>query len=223
MKRFVVAAVVAVQVTILVLGLISLNFYHHIVLPDVMFKTHIIKTSFYNTSYPFIHHEVDIQLSQEIKGYDSIHRVEQELQGASKGDLIKFHLTGYGGEVNTVLALINNIKASNALVEMDVEAPVYSGHAYLALSGDRLVMSNNSYLMLHTSSGMNEDCSAATGSDRAETNIVHCENMKKADFLIINSIISNLPILTAEEKVSVMLGHDLYLDSSVVKARQDAK
>src|SRR6266404_6650555 len=82
----------------------------------------------------------NIRLDDEILGINSYKDVAQKLQDAKTGDVIIFHLAGYGGDVEGTMDLINNIQQSNAYVIMSVEAPVFSGHAYLAISGNELRM-----------------------------------------------------------------------------------
>jgi len=203
-----------------VLGLSTINVNHHVNLPqEVTSTSRIHHTTFWNFAPPFIHVKTDIQMADEIKGPNTVRDINAVLNSADEGDIIVFHLAGYGGSVESVLSIVSNIRSSKAEVIMSVEAPVYSGHAYLAVLGHKLIMADNAYLMFHTSSGYNTDCSKETGVDRNMTNQEHCEAMKAADNILVNRVVLSMQHLTLEEKLSIIDGKDVYLDSVVVNAR----
>jgi len=128
-------------------------------------------------------------------------------------------LSGYGGEGFTMFQLINDIKKSKAYTVMIVEAPVFSAHAYLATSGRELIMLPYSFLMFHTMSGYGKDCTLEEGTDRTVSNVEHCQALMDTMNNLDNSFISDTPILTAEEKVQIMTGHDVYITPEVYKER----
>lgn len=198
--------------SVLVLGLVTVNVNHNLHLPqEVLTKDVVLTKHFVNNHFPYLHTQTDIEFRQEIKDYETVRYVNVTLQEARKGDVVIFHLAGYGGSVNSVYNIVNNIRASRAKVIMSVEAPVYSGHAYLALSGDELRMSKNSYLMLHTTSGIDTDCSKETGLDRGISNVEHCQAMKDADMALFSQFLNSFPQLNPEELAQLNSGHDVYL------------
>lgn len=153
----------------------------------------------------------DLRLRNSIGSTNSVRYMIKILQEAREGDIINFHIAGYGGEVETVTDLINAIKQTKAHTVMIVEAPSYSGHAYIALFGNELIMRPYSFLMYHTSSALGEDCSTKTGTDRGVSNVEHCEAALKYHMIIVNKVIGDMPVLTAEEKESMQSGHDVYI------------
>ena len=211
---------------VLVLGLGTVNIQHHLNVPDeAKSSASIHKSHFWNLDVPFIHERTDIQLADEIKGLDTVRLIDQELQQAKKGDKVVFHLAGYGGQLGAVYSMINNIQSTEADVEMDVEGPVYSGHAYLALSGKSLKIGNNAFIMLHSpADGDNNalkdtDCSKFTGFDRGVSKVEHCERMKTADMLLFTRMLMSLSYLTVQEVVDIYTGHSVYIDSSDINKR----
>ncbi|MEY4591283.1 MAG: hypothetical protein RIR18_178 [Pseudomonadota bacterium] len=75
------------------------------------------------------------------------------LRSASSTDLIYLHLNSPGGNFDTGLQIINNMKASQARVVTILEARAYSMAALIFLCGDELVVHDNCQLMFHTYSG----------------------------------------------------------------------
>lgn len=190
--------------------------------PQPGLLSHRINTStFVNAQYPFMHTKTDIRLEEEIYAsninYDDVLEV---LQTAKRGDVVEFHLAGYGGDVQTAMYLIGNIKITKAYTIMSVEAPVYSAHAYIASQGDELRMAPYSYMMFHSSSVLDMDCSTAVGTDRGVPNTVHCAAFKENSVAQNIELLQNINILTTEEKVTIMEGYDVYLTKSEVDSRQ---
>lgn len=141
------------------------------------------------------------------------------LNSAEKGDIINFHLAGYGGEVESFIRLVNVVQHSKAHVKMIAESNVYSGHAYLAVSGNELEMRPYSYLMLHTSSGYGKDCSEEEGTDRTVPNSEHCQAFLNNHINEMNYLIDNIRILTVDEKNALKSGHDIYITSGDYQRR----
>lgn len=216
--------VLLISITCLVLGLFKVNVYHNINLPQQYNGANRFSQSlFVDSRFPFIHTQYDIQMAQEIKDYDDIRDIDKVIQGANYGDVINFHLAGYGGSVNSVYSIIDNIDRGKAHVVMIVEAPVYSGHAYLAVNGDELIVTPFSYLMFHTSSEYDLDCSLQLGKDRNMTNEEHCNIEKQNDFVLFEQLLERSKILTEDEKNQLRNGKDIYLLGSTVKERQHVK
>lgn len=177
---------------------------------------------------------IDVRYVSEIKGYDENQGVAKILQEAKSNDVIRFHIAGYGGEVDTVYYLIDNIKQSKAKVIMIVEAPSYSGHAYLATQGSKLVMAPYSLLMFHIDSAYNIDCSQPIvknpedkedtgydpkGKDRGITNQESCQNLKDQKLIMINKLINNISFLTQKEKQDIEQGKEVYITADEYNKR----
>lgn len=201
---------------LLVMGLPTVHFEHHLNLP--VFDKYEIVESLKLSSH--IYSKItDIRLNDTIAGENTVKNIVEVLKEAHKGDVVIFHLAGYGGEVETVYYIVNNIKSSKAHVIMSVEAPVYSGHAYLAVSGDELIMAPYTYLMFHTVSIYGQNCNSEKGTDRTVSNIEHCQIMYDNVMGLAQKFIINMPLLKASEKIDILTGHDVYLDSTEVQAR----
>lgn len=203
-----------IMATVLLSGQGKMNLIHHEVLPQVLAEQQIV-----TIERGFFSDRVDIRLPSEIKGHESVRAIIKVLQEAKSGDIVIFHLAGFGGEVETVFDLINNVHASKAHVIMRVEAPVYSGHAYLAVNGNELIMLPYSSLMFHTSSALGMDCTTETGTDRTVSNVEHCEAFLNNHLYLINKAIILAPVLTPLEKGEIISGHDVYITADEYNKR----
>lgn len=206
------------MIFVLIFGLAQINFFHHLVLPKEILNRNTIESHWVIT-LP-IHKQTDIYMVDTVKSYRQTQDIIEALNAAGMTDEVIFHLAGYGGDVEAVLRIIDAVKHTAADVTMLVEAPVYSGHAYLALSGNHLIIEDYGYLMLHNSSAMNIDCSTKSGVDRGMTNEQHCRAFIDAHMENMTKLILSLPIVTMEEKWSILGGQDLYLTKSQIEERQ---
>lgn len=192
------------------LAIPGINIYHHLDLPKLdpyrVTSHYILKSPF-----PFVHKEYEIRLENEIYSSFYYQDVQAVLQDADKGDIVLFHLHGFGGRVDTVQDLINNIHNTKAYVIMSVEAPVYSGHAYLAVNGNKLIMEKYSYLMFHYSDILNIDCNKDTGTDRGQLKSYHCQIHKNTEMYEDTAMILDMPVLTKQEKNDIFQGKDVYI------------
>ncbi len=165
----------------------------------------------------------EVQLDEEIGDPKSVRKTVDIFRNSKKGDIINVHISGPGGQVDTTFLLINAIRASKAHVRMIVEAPSYSGDAYIATQGSELIMMPYSYLMFHTSSGYGYDCSLDTGVDRTVSNKEHCESFMKMHLYEIEKLIESVSILLMEEKISLKYGHDVYISADEYNNRLKGK
>lgn len=212
--------VMGMALLLLALAIPGVNFYHNLSLPEV--KDDKISVRYdVNFAFPFVHKIYHISLGNEIKskGLSYYHTLET-LRQAGKNDTVIFHLSGYGGDAHTTSLIMDGVKASKAHIVMITEAPVYSGHAYIALSGHKLIMRPYSFLMLHFSSVLNHDCKEETGYDRGVSNVEHCNALKNALVTQCVQMLSDLPLLTSEEKQQIITGHDVYIFPEDIKGRQ---
>lgn len=204
--------IASTTLAILVLGLGTLNIEHHLNLPKVT-TTNV--ESHYNVSnkFPFIGKTYDVILKSEIKTQEEFMYLLDILHNASKTDTVIFHIAGYGGDGQTMDVLINNIKTTKAHTIMIVEGPSYSAHAFLAVSGDELLMREYSFLMFHTVSLYGFDCSVIPGLDRTRPVSEKCEQMMTAIIDESNRLIDSIAFLTLEEKENLKTGYDVYITS----------
>lgn len=213
---------VLVIATVLISGLGTVNIQHHLNIPQYFMDKEVIEHHPKTILDIILNHPevTDIRLKEEIQGTDTVKDIGRILQEAKKGDVIRFHISGYGGEVETVEYLINNIKTSAATTVMIVESPSYSGHAYLAVSGNYLIMLPYSYLMFHTSSAYGTDCALALGTDRTVSNAEHCQKGLEAHMQLVIQFLESVPLFTRVEKDSLESGHDVYLFPRDILFRQ---
>ena len=165
----------------------------------------------------------DILMDTEIGDPNTVRTELGILRDAQKGDVINIHISGPGGQVDTVFLLINAVKASKAYVRMIVEAPSYSGDAYLATVGNELVMRPYSFLMFHTSSMYGLDCTAMAGTDRTVPNSEHCQAFMKTHLGEVEKFLDNVPFLLEDEKAAIKTGHDIYITSEELNNRKAGK
>lgn len=131
------------------------------------------------------------------------------LRSAAETDLVYIHLNSSGGDFNTGLQIINNVRASNARVVTILEARAYSMAALIFLAGDELVVHDNCQLMFHIYSGI----FAGKG------------NEQQAEVLAVGNwfakVMSRLcsPFLTETELANILKGSDLWMDSDEIHRR----
>lgn len=203
----------------LTLGLPTVNIQHHLNLPNLD-RNKITSSEIINTSFPFYHKITHIRLNTELKGNNTQKDVFKILEDASEGDIIVFNLAGYGGDAMTLFQLKDDIKKSKAHIIMDVESPVFSAHAYLATSGDELIMSPLSFMMFHTISGYGTNCAEQTGTDRTVSNVEHCQALQDAMDKLAYDLVMNTPILTLNEQLLILTGHDIYISADEYNKRK---
>lgn len=210
----VIPVVFASMLLALCFGFVKVNFYHNLSLPtEVLHKNTITTSHSLNLTFPFFHTNSDIYMVDEIKEYRQTQDIIQTLNEASAGSTVTFHLAGYGGQVDSVMRILNAMKMSKAHVVTEVEAPVYSGHAYIALSGQTLKIRPYTIIMMHHSSGYNQQavCDKETGTNRAMTNKDSCLLYLNTSLEVTTVIIQQMSYLTAEQKQVILEGRDLYL------------
>lgn len=201
-------------------GLINVNFQHNLHLPPEIAMSDVITShKEFRGVAPFYVTHTDIRMKREIKNTDTIKNICKILQEANDGDTITFHLAGFGGEADSMFLIIDNLKTTKAYVTMSVEAPVYSAHAYLALFGNNLVVARFAYLMFHSSSIIDLDCSKVEGFDRGVPNTEHCAAFKTSQLILQQRLLDDAPVLTEKEKMLILQGNDVYLFDNDVNSR----
>lgn len=209
---------VTIMATTLISGFVNLNFQHNLHLPkELTNQTTIVVGKLFKDIVP---RQYDVYMSDGNSKQFPLRDTIELLDQAKESDTIKFHIAGRGGSVDVYLNLINHIRATKAKTIMIVEAPSYSGDAFLALSGDEVVMRPLTYLLFHTSSGYGYDCSKEEGMDRGETSEETCNIMLTAHLDNMNKLIDSLPYLTLYEKSNIENGKTVIVTSQQIKERQ---
>ncbi|MBI3285697.1 MAG: Clp protease ClpP [Burkholderiales bacterium] len=131
------------------------------------------------------------------------------LRSASDNDLIYLHLNTSGGDFDTGLQIINNMRASEAHVITVLEARAYSMGAFIFLAGDECVVHDNCQLLFHIYSGV----FAGKG------------NEQQAEGLALSTWFEKFmsrtcqPFLTGKEVKNILTGADLWMDSDEIRHR----
>lgn len=136
---------------------------------------------------------------------------------------LRLHIAGYGGQVDTLVHIINAIENSKGTVDTIVEGPVYSAHAVLATVGKHMYVSSRSLFMFHAPAiKLGEEyvlpsvvCQAVTGLDRGQSARQKCEDSMKYNKAIFDSIAAKYVFkhLTKQQIKDYNNGRDVYLTS----------
>ncbi|WP_410499981.1 Clp protease ClpP [Chitinibacter sp. S2-10] len=131
------------------------------------------------------------------------------LRSASETDLIYLHLNSPGGNFDTGLQIINNMRASAARVVTVLEARAYSMAAFIFLSGDELIVHDNCQLMFHIYSG-----SLAGKGNEQQAQVA-------AQGLWFEKVMTRIcsPFLSDAEISKVLKGSDVWMDSDEIRRR----
>ena len=153
--------------------------------------------------------QVSYYLCGEIREPQYYTELFYTLRTASETDLVYIHLNSSGGDFNTGLQIINNIRASNARVVTILEARAYSMAALIFLCGDELIVHDNCQLMFHIYSGI----FAGKGNEQ-QAEVIAVSNW-------FEKVMSRLcsPFLSAGELESILKGADLWMDSDDIRRR----
>lgn len=131
------------------------------------------------------------------------------LRSATENDLVYLHLNTSGGDFDTGLQIINNMKASDAHVVTVLEARAFSMAAFIFLAGDELIVHDNCQLLLHIYSGV----FSGKGNEQQAEALALSKWFEKFMERIC------LPFLSATEIKNVLRGSDLWMDSDEIRRR----
>ncbi len=177
----------------------------------------------------------DIYLSDSIGEHNSYLKVITLIEKAPAGTTITLHLMGYGGQADSTIHLANAIALSKAVINIQVEGPVYSSHALLAMASKNIKIADESLFMFHvfatpmkTPSGettvkdIRIVCESAKGeTDRGQSAYDKCINGEEA----INVIYERMYVkyiykyMTKQEIEDFKSGHDIYIDGIEMQRR----
>lgn len=131
------------------------------------------------------------------------------LRSAADTDLIYLHLNTSGGDFDTGLQIINNMRASAAHVVTVLEARAYSMGAFIFLAGDELLVHDNCQLLFHSYSGF----FTGKGSEQ------QAQAMAVANWFGKFMERSCQPFLSLREIKGILKGTDLWMDSDEIRRR----
>jgi ATP-dependent protease ClpP protease subunit len=217
MKNKALICAAAVMACTLLSGHVNINLQHNMHLPKELTNPNIIED---HSHFLGLFHTYHVYTASTFMSERQLTEIKQLLNNATGLDTIVFHIAGDGGEVDATMGLLNDVKTTKAHTIMIVERPSYSGDAFLAVAGDELIMKPYTYLLFHTSSGYGMDCSKEEGIDKAETNAQICQDMLNMHLYNLNKFITEIKILTPDERVAVMTGHTVLIHADEINKRQ---
>lgn len=154
-------------------------------------------------------HQISYYLCGEIREPEYYTELFYTLRTAAETDLVYLHLNSPGGDFDTGLQIINNMRASAARVVTVLEARAYSMAAFIFLAGDELVVHDNCQLMFHTyTSGF-----FGKGHEQ-QAEVAALGNWFQK---VMTRICT--PFMTTAEIDRVLKGGDLWMDSDEIQRR----
>jgi ATP-dependent Clp protease protease subunit len=103
-----------------------------------------------------------------------------ELGALEEGAEIDLRLNSPGGSVFDAVAIYNALKRHNGAVTVWIDGIAASAASYIAMAGDKVIMPENAFLMIHDPSGVvmgtAEDMrSTASALDKRAVSIQRCQ------------------------------------------------
>lgn len=138
---------------------------------------------------------------EEFRGYAALIK---ELYNAEDGDIITLNINSPGGRVDIGRSIITAMHHTKAVVHCHVESDSCSMAALIAVSGDSMTMSENTYLMFHNySTGM-----YGKGGDLAK----QMQYEQESIYTLFKAWCT--PFLTMKEFTAMLAGEDIYIKDS---------
>lgn len=137
---------------------------------------------------------------------------------------VYLHLVGSGGSGEGAIYLDNIFKSGKLNIIANVDGPIASAHVLIALSADKMVISDNGYFYFHLMSGTNmvdELCGKLSGKDRGQSLKEKCVENQTKIVEIYNKWALNLvkTVLTKEEIKRIKDGYEVILPNNEIKRR----
>jgi len=152
-----------------------------------------------------LHYYISGHIEEPSKYTEMIHKI----RSATANDVVHLHLNTPGGQVSTGVQIISAIRASQGHVVTHLEGEACSMGALLFLSGDEMVVYDDSLLMFHNYSG------GAFGKGHEITAVVDAVN--KWYSKLTNTICT--PFLSKAELKKIFDGADMWMLSDEVEER----
>lgn len=89
---------------------------------------------------------------EKIESETSANYIQQQLESAKDVSNINIYINSYGGEVKEGLAIYNQLKRHTAYKTVYVDGFACSIASVIAMAGDKVVMGNNTLMMIHHAS-----------------------------------------------------------------------
>lgn len=205
--------------TLLVLGLPKIHLTHHHKLPSFSGSEELIQCS------GILKKRCHVRLTTTIGNPERYRAVFEKLDGLRSKDEVIWHLVGNGGQIRTMIQIINVMKSNPARDITIVEGDVYSAHAMIAMSGDEIIIRENTMFLFHHSSAYSETDSICSRykdqKDRGVSMVKKCkefiaQHLAKMDTLLIHTLHGKL---TRDELIGVLTGEDVIIQGYIMKKR----
>jgi ATP-dependent protease ClpP protease subunit len=134
-------------------------------------------------------------------------------RNAGPQDVIKIHINSFGGEVSTLIQLINLIRTCQAQIITFLEGDAHSADSMLFLQGDQFVVGEHAAMLIHESSGGNWDYQSKSKKYH-EFSSQHMDQIFRSYYK---------DFLTEEEMNDVLAGQDLWLGAEEITRRLEIK
>ena len=153
--------------------------------------------------------QFDFHLDDAIGSKSEFRQLLQILYNASEDDVVRLFLSGPGGNLETLLAIINAINCTDAKVIGILTAQAASAHTILALAVPQLQVCPRGRFMIHSAStGTYGKLQEAVSS--LESDIKICHNLFEEFYL---------GFLSEEEMRDLFIGKDFYFDAEEIMQR----
>jgi len=163
---------------------------------------HIVNNSIIKNIY-------SVHLTEEIgesKHYRDLYNL---LRNANDSDSFIFYLSNFGGQVHTGIEIINSMNVSPGQVITYMTGPCYSMAPLIVLSGDKIFLQNDAFMMFHDYSG------SIRGKGHEQLSGVSFE---KPHFDAFFKRVTK-GFLKAKEVKAILKGQDLYLGKNEIEKR----
>lgn len=131
------------------------------------------------------------------------------IHDARSSDEVNLHINCYGGECATAFQIIDNLRASQATVNISIEGNCCSAATMIALAGDSWDVYPHSYMMIHAYSVLNY----------GKRNEINSRNEFDKRWLDDNFRLIYKKFLTDEEIEQCLDGKDFYFNSDEIIER----
>jgi ATP-dependent protease ClpP protease subunit len=133
----------------------------------------------------------------------------QVYRNASPNDIIRVHINSVGGNLATLIQLVNLMRSSQAQIITYLEGEAHSADGMLFLQGDQYIVGDHAAMLIHEpTAGFFESHNKL--KKQVEFSNAHVETVFKDYYE---------HFLTEEEMNSVLAGQDLWLDSDQIVER----
>lgn len=167
---------------------------------------------------------------EKIESETSANYIQKQLEGAKEVTQINIYINSYGGEVKEGLAIYNQLKRHPAQKTVYIDGFACSIASVIAMAGDKVVMGNNTLMMIHHASmgafGNAEELRKAANDveviDKASCSSYLAKAEDKLSEETLNQLLDNQTWLNAEQCLQYGLCDEIAgkEDDNISKAQQ---